>query len=210
MGVLIGCGVTIVTTIALIQIFGCDPKDTPSEEEDQTSKNLTAAGDLAAEAEMKAAVSGEPVIIYAPMNGEAVELSKVNDPTFAGGMLGQGMAIVPIEGKLYSPIDGEVTSVFETKHAITLTNSQGVEMLIHIGIDTVNLGGKYYTPKVKDGQKVKKGDLLIEFDINAIKKDYEVVTPVLIVNPDAFSEIVTAHQPGVVKVGEPLVRAIVK
>lgn len=209
-GVLIGCGVTIVTTIALIQVLGCDPKDAPTEDEDQISKNLTAAGDLAAEAEMKAAVSGEPVIIYAPMNGEAVELSKVNDPTFAGGMLGQGMAIVPSEGKLYSPVDGEVTSVFETKHAITLTNAQGVEMLIHIGIDTVNLGGKYYTPKVKDGQKVKKGDLLIEFDINAIKKDYEVVTPVLIVNPDAFSEITPAHQTGTVKVGEPLVRAVVK
>ena len=210
-GLAIGMAVTIVSTIALIQIIGCDPKDAP-EDEDQTSKNLTSAGDLAAEAEakMNPVKSGDEITIFAPMNGEAVELSKVNDPTFAGGMLGQGMAIVPSEGKLYSPIDGEVSSIFETKHAITLTNPQGVEMLIHIGIDTVNLGGKYYTPKVKDGQKVKKGDLLIEFDVEKIKQQYETVTPILVVNPDAFSEITPTHSTGAVKVGEPLYKAVVK
>ena len=210
-GLLIGMAVTIVSTIVLIQIVGCDPKDAPSDD-DETSRNLTSAGDLEAEAQakMNPVKSGDEITIFAPLNGEAVELSKVNDPTFSSGMLGQGMAIVPKEGKLYSPIDGEVSSVFETKHAITLTNPQGVEMLIHIGIDTVNLAGKFYTPKVKDGQKVKKGDLLIEFDVDKIKQQYETVTPILVVNPDAFSEITPIHAAGAVKVGEPLYKAVVK
>ena len=210
-GLLIGMAVTIVSTIVLIQIIGCDPPDAGNED-DETSRNLTSAGDLEAEAQakMNPVKSGDEITIFAPMNGNAVELSKVNDPTFSSGMLGQGMAIVPKEGKLYSPIDGEVSSVFETKHAITLTNPQGVEMLIHIGIDTVNLAGKFYTPKVKDGQKVKKGDLLIEFDVDKIKQQYETVTPILVVNPDAFSEITPIHAAGAVKVGEPLYKAVVK
>jgi len=210
-GLLIGMAVTIVSTIVLIQIIGCDPPDAGNED-DETSRNLTSAGDLEAEAQakMNPVKSGDEITIFAPLNGEAVELSKVNDPTFSSGMLGQGMAIVPKEGKLYSPIDGEVSSVFETKHAITLTNPQGVEMLIHIGIDTVNLAGKFYTPKVKDGQKVKKGDLLIEFDVEKIKQQYETVTPILVVNPDAFSEITPIHAAGAVKVGEPLYKAVVK
>ena len=199
-GLMIGVCVTFIVTFILIQIIGCDPaEETPAE-------------DTAPEPSQKIqpVASGESIMIYAPLNGEVVELDKVNDPTFASGMLGKGMAIKPSEGKLYSPIDGTVASIFETKHAVTLTNSQGVEMLIHIGIDTVNLKGQFYTPKVKDGQPVKKGDLLIEFDLNEISKQYETVTPVLVVNPDAFTEVVPAHEPGAVKVGEPLVKAIAK
>ena len=134
-------------------------------------------------------------------------MKKVNDPTFAGGMLGQGIAIIPSEGNLYAPFDGKVNLVFDTKHAIGLENAAGAEMLIHIGLETVNLNGKYFTPKVKVGDAVKKGDLLVTFDLNEIKKEYETVTPVLITNADSFSSIETLKTVGIVKVGEEILKA---
>ena len=138
------------------------------------------------------------------MNGKAVPLAQVPDDAFASGLLGQGVAIDPSEGKLYSPIDGTVASIFDTKHAFTFENEAGAEMLIHMGLDTVNLGGKYFTPKVSAGQKVKKGDLIAEFDINAIKKQYRMFTPILVTNADDFASVEILKAEGDVKVGEPL------
>lgn len=97
--------------------------------------------------------------------------------------------------------------VFDTKHAIGLENAAGAEMLIHIGLETVNLNGKYFTPKVKAGDAVKKGDLLVEFDLNEIKKEYETVTPVLITNADCFSSIQAIKITGNIKVGEEILKA---
>ena len=97
--------------------------------------------------------------------------------------------------------------MFDTKHAIGLENAAGAEMLIHIGLETVNLNGKYFTPKVKTGDTVKKGDLLVEFDLNEIKKEYETVTPVLITNADSFSTIESLKTTGVVNVGEEIIKA---
>ena len=122
----------------------------------------------------------------------------------ASGLLGQGVAIDPSEGKRYSPIDGTVASIFDTKHAFTFENEAGAEMLIHMGLDTVNLGGKYFTPKVSAGQKVKKGDLIAEFDINEIKKQYRMFTPILVTNADDFASVEILKAEGDVKVGEPL------
>ena len=138
------------------------------------------------------------------MNGKAVPLAQVPDDAFASGLLGQGVAIDPSEGKLYSPIDGTVASIFDTKHAFTFENEAGAEMLIHMGLDTVNLGGKYFTPKVSAGQKVKKGDLIAEFDINEIKKQYRMFTPILVTNADDFASVEILKADGDVKVGEPL------
>ncbi len=129
------------------------------------------------------------------------------DDTFAGGILGQGVAILPSEGRLYSPVDGIVSSIFETKHAICLETFTGAEMLIHIGLETVSLQGRYFEAKVQAEQRVKKGDLLIEFNLNEIKKNFQTYTPVLVTNADEFGAIDILKQPGPVKVGEPLFEA---
>ena len=105
--------------------------------------------------------------------------------------MGKGVAIIPVDGKVVSPINGTVQTIFKTKHAIGLLSDEGVEVLIHIGMDTVQLEGKHFIPKVKQGEKVKKGQVLLEFDINAIKSEgYSVVTPVIVTNSDSYLDIV--------------------
>jgi PTS system beta-glucosides-specific IIC component len=141
------------------------------------------------------------------MNGEIVELSQVPDDAFAGGVLGKGIAIVPSEGKLYSPVDGVVTSVFDTKHALGLQTDSGAEILIHIGLDTVELNGKYFDVKVSADQKVRKGDLLVEFNIAEISKLYKMHTPILVTNADDYSSFDIPKTSGQVKVGELLYTA---
>ena len=132
--------------------------------------------------------------------------SEVEDPTFAAEALGSGMAIEPSEGKVYAPFDGTVEMMFDTKHAVALADSNGVEVLIHVGIDTVNLAGKGYTPHVNTGDAVKKGDLLLEFDIKAIHDaGYKTTTPVIISNTDDFSAVKALKTSGEVRPGEPVI-----
>lgn len=191
-GVLIGTAVACVLAVILVQFVGFDdPVEIPAEDD---------ADDTAA-----AALSD--VTVCSPMNGELVELSKVPDATFADGILGQGAAILPSEGRLYSPVDGTVASVFDTKHAISLVTDSGAELLIHVGLETVSLGGKYFTPKVKDGDKVKAGDLLMEFDLDSIKKDFKTFTPVLVTNADDYASVDMIGSYGPVKAGEPIYTA---
>lgn len=130
-------------------------------------------------------------VVVAPISGEVKELSEVEDDAFSTGALGQGLAIVPSEGKVYAPVDGEVSTFFPTGHAIGLVSENGVEVLIHVGMDTVKLDGKGFTPKVAQGAKVKKGDLLLEFDIEAIKTaGYSVVTPMIITNTADYADVI--------------------
>lgn len=130
-------------------------------------------------------------VIGAPLKGEAVPSAEVNDPTFAEEMLGKGMAIKPAEGKVYAPFDGEVALVFDTKHAVSLVSAKGTEVLIHVGLDTVMLKGEHYTAHVETGAAVKKGDLLLEFDMEAIKAaGYDTITPIVICNSDDYKDIV--------------------
>ena len=130
-------------------------------------------------------------VVAAPLKGEAVPSSEVNDPTFAEEMLGKGMAIKPSEGKVYAPFDGTVAMVFDTKHAVSLVSDKGTELLIHVGLDTVMLKGEHYTACVESGATVKKGDLLLEFDMEAIKAaGYEVITPVVICNADDYKDVI--------------------
>lgn len=200
MGILIGTVVACVIAVILVQIIGFDdPVEIPEEDD---------ADDAPAAIAEESGDSGlANVTILAPMNGEVVELEKVPDETFAGGLLGQGVAMLPSEGKLYSPIDGTVSSVFDTKHAICLATDDGAELLIHIGLETVTLGGKHFTAKVKDGDQVKAGDLLIEFDLDAIKKDFKTFTPILVTNADDYASIDVIKKAGKVSVGEPLYEA---
>lgn len=128
--------------------------------------------------------------IYSPIAGKAVSLEEIGDGVFSSGMLGQGLAIEPSIGRAVAPVNGTISTVFETKHAIGLTTEDGIEILIHIGLDTVQLNGKYYTTHVKDGDKVNVGDLLVEFDIAKIKEEgYPVITPVIVTNTADYKEV---------------------
>ena len=128
--------------------------------------------------------------IGSPCKGKAVALTEVPDPTFSEKILGDGFAVIPSEGKIYAPADGEVTVVFDTLHAVGMTSSMGTEILIHIGLDTVTLGGEPFTAHVAVGDKVKKGDLLVEVDLDKIKAaGLNSITPVLISNTDTYDKI---------------------
>ena len=129
-------------------------------------------------------------IVFSPIDGKVIFLDKVNDGVFSEGMLGKGIAIEPSIGRAVSPINGVVSTVFETKHAIGLTSDDGIEILIHIGIDTVKLNGENFNTHVKAGDEVKVGDILVEFDIEKIKEaGYPIVTPVIITNTDSYENI---------------------
>ncbi len=130
--------------------------------------------------------------IYAPLSGKAVPITEVPDPTFAEGMLGDGIAIIPTDGKVLAPCDATVDMMFTTGHAVSLVCDNGAELLIHVGLETVGLEGRCFTIHAQNGQKVKKGDLLIEADLEGIKAaGLNTITPVLVCNPDAFSKFKT-------------------
>ena len=136
--------------------------------------------------------SEDACIIVAPIEGKAVSLEEVGDGVFSEGILGKGVAIEPSVGRAVSPVNGTVSTVFDTKHAIGLTSDDGAEVLIHIGLDTVKLNGEYFKTHVKAGEKVKAGDLLVEFDIDAIKKaGYPTITPIIITNTDNYEDVDT-------------------
>ncbi len=130
------------------------------------------------------------ITISSTMTGKLIELKEVNDATFASGLMGKGVAIVPSVGEAVAPEDGEVVSLFRTKHAIGFQTDSGAEMLIHIGIDTVKLDGQHFEAHVEAGQKVKKGERLVSFDIEAIKQaGFEVTTPIIITNSDNYLDV---------------------
>ncbi|MCI8418257.1 MAG: PTS transporter subunit EIIC [Lachnospiraceae bacterium] len=129
-------------------------------------------------------------VLGAPMKGRMLPMNQVQDEAFASGALGDGVAVEPWEGKLYAPADGVVESIFDTKHAIGILTEDGTELLLHIGIDTVKLGGKHFEAHVAQGQKVKKGDLLISFDLEAIKAEgYLCTTPMIICNTEDYDSV---------------------
>lgn len=143
--------------------------------------------------------------VYSPLEGKLIPMTEVPDETFASKALGDGVAVIPERGCVYAPFDGEVEMVYDTKHAIGLAREDGMEILIHVGINTVELGGKYYTEKVSNGQKIKKGDLLLEFDMDEIAKaGYSLVTPVIITNSDEY-EGLTLKEHGQVKPGDQII-----
>ncbi|WP_031555332.1 beta-glucoside-specific PTS transporter subunit IIABC [Lachnospira multipara] len=135
--------------------------------------------------------SSKGEIVVSPLKGEVKDLATAPDEAFASGALGKGVVVVPTEGKLYAPADGEITVFFPTGHAIGMKTDNGAEILIHVGMDTVKLDGKCFTTKAKQGDKVKKGDLLLEFDIAGIKEaGYKIDTPVIISNSDDYADVI--------------------
>ena len=133
-----------------------------------------------------------PNHLYATVEGEAVPITEVPDPTFAEGYLGNGIAIKPTSGKVCSPVDGTVSCVFDTGHAVTLVSDNGIEILIHIGLETVGLNGAPFTIHVADGDQVKKGQLLFEANLEMIQEaGLPIITPVVVCNSDDFAKFDT-------------------
>ena len=191
----IGAAISVVAAFIAAFILYKDPTDETVKEEKK-------------EEVKKAPVKEGMVTICAPLTGEAVALSEVNDLTFAEEIMGPGMAIIPTEGKVVSPVDGTVAMIFETKHAIALVDENGTELLIHVGLDTVKLGGKYFTAHVKAGDKVKVGSPLVDFDLNGIKSEgYDIITPVIVTNSAEYSSILPINDRAV-KMGEEVIKVV--
>ena len=151
-----------------------------------------------------AASAAKDTVLSACLNGTVVPLADVKDEAFASGVLGDGIAIEPSDGELVAPADGEISSTFETHHAVGMTTADGAELLMHIGIDTVKLGGKHFTCLVNEGDKVKKGQPLIRFELEAIKAEgYPVTTPLIVCNTDDYAAV-AAKASGTVKQGDAL------
>ena len=141
----------------------------------------------------------------APVAGETVPLQEVNDPTFGQEILGKGVAIRPTKGEVYAPADGTVDTLFDTCHAITFLCDNGAELLLHVGLDTVQLKGKHFQSQVASGDRVKKGQLLLSVDLEAVKREgYDTVTPVIVTNADEWP--VEKAAPGKVKVGDVIMK----
>ncbi|WP_039058681.1 PTS beta-glucoside transporter subunit IIABC [Enterobacter sp. Bisph1] len=183
-GGIIGCAVALVLSCVLTLIAGLP--------------NIPAAA--------QADVAPEPKAneILAPMNGSVLALDQVPDSTFASGLLGKGVAIIPADGRVIAPFAGVVASLFATKHAIGLLSNSGIEVLIHVGIDTVKLDGKPFTAHVQVGDLVNAGDLLLEFDRDAIiRSGFDLATPIIISNSDCFTGVSTVASSSV-QAGKPL------
>ena len=147
-------------------------------------------------------------VIGSPIEGEAVVSAEISDPTFGEELLGKGLAIKPAVGKVYAPADGTIGMVFDTKHAISMTTEGGAELLIHVGLDTVTLNGEPFTVHVAADDVVKKGDLMAEFDMDAIKAaGLETITPVIVCNSDDFKEVVRFTDK-TVKPGDEIMRLV--
>ena len=169
--------VSFVASFVLTFIFGFEDAEPEQEEKKTESK----------EAEKTPQNNTKPLVekieLCAPVSGTVKALSDVPDKTFAEKVLGDGAAIIPEEGKVYAPADGTVANIMDSKHGIMFVTDSGAEVLIHIGLDTVNLKGKYFKSYVSDGDKVKKGTLLVEFDLEAIKGEgYNLITPMVVTN----------------------------
>lgn len=188
-GEALACVIASVITIVAIQIVGFDdPVDEAEESEEEEQKEQTA--------EIKK--------IESPLAGTVIPLSEVHDEVFASEMMGKGCAVIPEEGKVYAPFDGKVVGLLDSHHAVGMESADGVEVLIHVGMDTVKLNGRCFTIHVEEGEQVKKGQLLLEFDIPGIKEaGYEVTTPIIITNSDEFNDVETKAE-GKVTVGTKL------
>lgn len=145
--------------------------------------------DISAKPAVSEKTSGKEISINAPVTGRVIPLSQIPDAAFAEGAMGKGVGIEPHEGKVYAPFEGDVEMLFDTKHAIGLVSEQGVNVLIHIGLDTVELNGQYFTAHVNTGDHVQKGQLLIEFDMDKIAENYSLITPVLVTNTEDYASV---------------------
>ncbi len=195
----IGAAIAFIISFALSYILFKDGEE--NDEKQETAPKTE-------EATAKNALKAGSATICAPLTGKAVALSEVSDPTFGEEILGKGAAIIPADGRVVSPVNGTVETVFDTLHAIGLKSEDGVEILIHVGLDTVKLGGKHFKAHVKNGDKVEVGTLLVEADLEKIKGEgYDVITPVIISNSFDYGDVlaVTGQE---IKAGNDLLKVV--
>ncbi len=186
-GEALACVIASVITIVAIQIVGFDDPVDESEESVEETKGIAETEANSGEEQEQTA---EIRKIESPLTGKIIPLSEVHDEVFASEMMGKGCAVIPEEGKVYAPFDGKVVGLLDSHHAVGMESTDGVEVLIHVGMDTVKLNGRCFTIHVEEGEQVKKGQLLLEFDIPGIQEaGYEVITPVIITNSDEFSDV---------------------
>jgi beta-glucoside PTS system EIICBA component len=185
-GIVIGAAIAIILPVVLIQIFGYG-EDTAKQADKGLAEEQGKSGD-----KLQATTStNNEETVSAPLNGNVIALSEVPDEVFSTGAMGKGVAIEPSDNTLYAPFDGSVVMVAPTKHAIGLRSESGVEVLVHIGLDTVTLDGTPFSLHVKDGDKVQKGDLLLTFDKDFIeKKGLKTITPIIITNTHAYADVI--------------------
>lgn len=201
-GMYIAIVVSVITLIVGIVIELIFYKDGPAKSKASKDNSVTST----ISNKSNSSVTRETV--YSPIEGEVIELSKVEDKAFSSGVLGEGLAINPSSGKVFSPVDGVITALFPTKHALGITSDNGLEILIHIGIDTVQLEGKGFKAHTKQDDRVKKGDLLIEFDIDLINESgYSIVTPIIISNFNNYTDIVLTDKENV-SIGDTVITTI--
>ncbi|MEK4298624.1 beta-glucoside-specific PTS transporter subunit IIABC [Oceanobacillus sp. FSL W8-0428] len=194
---IIGLIITIAVTMVLTFILGFKDMETKKEKTE------------AAAVKDGQQIANKETVVNSPLEGKVIPLQEVSDPTFAEGLLGKGIAVEPTNGEVIAPFNGSIESLFQTKHAIGLRSEQGLELLIHIGLDTVNLEGKHFEAHVEQGQAVKQGELLITFDIDKIKDaGYPTVTPVIVTNSSDYQEILPNDQAGQVKQDEWILKAV--
>lgn len=185
--IILGAALSFGLAAVLTFLFGI-PKEAnkPSKEEQTIENENTPETDALPD---PSAAAGAELTVYSPIHGNVIPLSDVPDEAFGSGAMGQGVGIEPAEGRVYAPFDGTVEMIFDTKHAIGLTSSDGIGLLIHVGLDTVELNGQYFTAHVSAGDSIKKGQLLLEFDLDKIAEKYKTVTPVLVVNTDEYASV---------------------
>lgn len=186
-----GAGIAIVVGFLLTLIFYKDevPAETKKEGA-ESSLNSVGGNERQGQEDTQKQFKGSTPV-YFPLEGSVVALSEVKDEAFSQGVLGKGLAIMPTKGRVVSPVDGTVSALFPTMHAVGLVSDDGIEILIHVGMDTVQLDGKYFSAHVQSGDRVKAGQLLIEFEMEKIKEaGYSLLTPVIVTNHDEFLDIV--------------------
>ena len=188
-----GMGISTILGFIFVQIFGL------SEEKNLKDKTV----------ETKIEEEHAKTVFISPMSGDLVKLDSIDDPAFSSGSIGKGIAINPNNGKVVAPVDGTIKTIFPTKHAIGIESEDGIECLIHIGMDTVNLQGKYFDVIVKEGQQVKQGELIAEVDLASILKEgYSLITPVIVTNADQYLDVLPFETQGIIVSSEPLLTVL--
>ncbi len=199
---------TVVFCFVLTYMYGIPKEVLEADDAGSQGGSVDAPAKTQADAAQIAGNGKMSVMIHSPLTGKVIPMNEVPDDTFAAQVLGKGMAVLPDEGRVAAPCEAEVTAVFDTKHAIGLMTKDGVELLIHVGINTVELEGKYFEVHAAQGDKVKPGQLLITFDIAKIQNaGYNVTTPVIVTNSDDYKNVEGAAA-GTVRVMEPFIRIV--
>jgi PTS system beta-glucosides-specific IIC component len=203
-GAVVAAIVAFVIGAVMTYLFGgVNKEETPLEKAEVAATEAPVAEEVGVDN----AVEAKGEVVSSPLTGTVLPLDEVKDEAFATGALGNGVAVVPTEGKLVAPVSGTVSALFPSKHAVGIISDHGAELLIHVGMDTVQLQGEFFTAHIQQGDRVEKGQLLIEFDIKGIQEaGFDIATPVIVTNSDRYNLVTTEEKE--VKHGDRLITLI--